>query len=314
MLSAASILLIVYAVIILVALGGNLLVMSFAAPNDTLGYWPFGRLYCQLWICFDITCTTASILNLSAIALHRFLHIIHPLIYVRLQEAKNIIVIIFVWLISAIIGFTQIILELVQRDGGSDGGNVKYNDSQPRCELRLKPLYALSSFMCSFVIPAVMMEHGKTMRTQFQQAANSCVTLDACEGIQNNSNVGFFCDRIFATFRCCYRNNLIVSERVKPKNTSSQLCVTDQKARLTLGVIMGTFLICWLPFFIVNVIRSFLPALISDMQFKLGYANSTANPIIYTILNRNFRIAFKKILFDDVLCSSRDAYLNGSCG
>ncbi|EJW79618.1 hypothetical protein WUBG_09474 [Wuchereria bancrofti] len=156
--------------------------MSFAAPNDTLGYWPFGRLYCQLWICFDITCTTASILNLSAIALHRFLHIIHPLIYVRRdeagiwkslvyavvrngvalfvtvrEEAKNIIVIIFVWLISAIIGFTQIILELVQRDGGSDGGNVKYNDSQPRCELRLKPLYALSSFMCSFVIPAVMM-------------------------------------------------------------------------------------------------------------------------------------------------------------
>ncbi|KAK6111634.1 7 transmembrane receptor (rhodopsin family) protein [Brugia pahangi] len=354
MLSAANILLIVYAVIILVALGGNLLVcvavycdrilrrqqenlflvslavsdllisllvMSFAAPNDILGYWPFGHLYCQLWICFDITCTTASILNLSAIALHRFLHISRPLVYVR--RRKVFIVIIFVWLISAIIGFTQIILESAQRDGG----NIKYNDSQPRCELRLKPLYALGSSMCSFVIPAAMMillytrlylfarEHAKTMRIQLQQAANFSVTLDACEGIQNNSNVGFFCERIFATCRRCHRNNLIVSERVKPQNTSSQFCVTDQKARLTLGVIMGTFLMCWLPFFIVNVIRSFLPALISDMQFKavtwLGYANSTANPIIYTILNRDFRIAFKKILFDDVLCSSRDVCLNG---
>uniref|UniRef100_A0A5S6PKE3 G-protein coupled receptors family 1 profile domain-containing protein n=1 Tax=Brugia malayi TaxID=6279 RepID=A0A5S6PKE3_BRUMA len=357
MLSAASILLIVYAVIILIALGGNLLVcvavycdrilrrqqenlflvslavsdllisllvMSFAASNDILGYWPFGHLYCQLWICFDITCTTASILNLSAIALHRFLHISRPLVYVR--RRKVFIVIIFVWLISAIIGFTQIILESAQRNGG----NVKYNDSQPRCELRLKPLYALGSSMCSFVIPAAMMillytrlylfarEHAKTMRIQLQQAANFSVTLDACEGIQNNSNVGFFCERIFATCRRCHRNNLIVSERVKSKNTSSQFCVTDRKARLTLGVIMGTFLICWLPFFIVNVIRSFLPALISDMQFKavtwLGYANSTANPIIYTILNRDFRIAFKKILFDDVLCSSRDVCLNGNCG
>uniref|UniRef100_A0A0R3S7G6 G_PROTEIN_RECEP_F1_2 domain-containing protein n=1 Tax=Elaeophora elaphi TaxID=1147741 RepID=A0A0R3S7G6_9BILA len=127
---------------------------------------------------------------------------------------------------------------------------------------------------------------------------------------------------------CFHRNNdPATSERVKPKNASSQLCITDQKARLdlfveletlTLGVIMGTFLVCWLPFFIVNVIRSFLPALISEVQFKavtwLGYANSTANPIIYTILNRDFRIAFKKILFNNVLCSSRDACLNGGCG
>uniref|UniRef100_A8PPV5 Dopamine receptor, putative n=1 Tax=Brugia malayi TaxID=6279 RepID=A8PPV5_BRUMA len=69
--------------------------------------------------------------------------------------------------------------------------------SQPRCELRLKPLYALGSSMCSFVIPAAMMillytrlylfarEHAKTMRIQLQQAANFSVTLDACEGIQN---------------------------------------------------------------------------------------------------------------------------------
>ncbi|EFO19753.2 hypothetical protein LOAG_08738 [Loa loa] len=73
-----------------------------------------------------------------------------------------------------------------------------------------------------------------------------------------------------------------------------------------------------MPFFIVNVIRSFLPTLISDVQFKavtwLGYANSTANPIICAILNRDFRTAFKKILFDNVLCSSRDACLSGSCG
>ncbi|VDK54537.1 unnamed protein product, partial [Gongylonema pulchrum] len=71
--------------------------------------------------------------------------------------------------------------------------------------------------------------------------------------------------------------------------------------RLTLGVIMGTFLICWLPFFIVNIIRSFFPGRVSDVQFVavtwLGYANSTANPIIYTILNKDFRTAFKRILF-----------------
>ncbi|VDK65987.1 unnamed protein product [Onchocerca ochengi] len=359
-LSAASILLLVYAAIILVALGGNLLVciavfcdrilrrqqenlflvslavsdllisllvMLFAAANDTLGYWPFGRLYCQIWICFDITCTTASILNLSAIALHRFLYISRPLVYVRKYKVKPLltggightvfvivqskfwfllndnydalcctcrmyegfrrrkicIVIAFVWLISAIIGFTQIILELAQRDEGNGERNetdgTEYDDSYPRCELRLKPFYALGSSMCSFVIPAAMMvllytrlylfarKHAKIMRIQLQQTANFAVAPNAYEGIRNNANAEFY-DRILAMCHCCHKSDPVVSERIKPKNTSSQLCITDQKARLTLGVIMGTFLICWLPFFIVNVIRSFLPDLISDVQFK----------------------------------------------
>uniref|UniRef100_A0A0N4U4W6 G_PROTEIN_RECEP_F1_2 domain-containing protein n=1 Tax=Dracunculus medinensis TaxID=318479 RepID=A0A0N4U4W6_DRAME len=74
-----------------------------------------------------------------------------------------------------------------------------------------------------------------------------------------------------------------------------------------LGVIMGTFLICWLPFFIVNVLRSFIPDSISRLQFQavtwLGYANSTANPFIYSILNRDFRNAFKRILSHLFFCS-----------
>uniref|UniRef100_A0A1I7V5E4 G_PROTEIN_RECEP_F1_2 domain-containing protein n=1 Tax=Loa loa TaxID=7209 RepID=A0A1I7V5E4_LOALO len=166
------------------------------------------------------------------------------------RRRKICIVIAFVWLISAIIGSTQIILELVQRDEGIDDRNevdeTKYNNSHPRCELRLKPFYALGSSMCSFVIPAAMMvllytrlylfarKHAKIMRIQVQQAANFAVTLNACEGIRNNTNVGFFYDRIFAMCRCCHRNDPIVLERIKSKNVSSKLCITDQKARSNL--------------------------------------------------------------------------------
>ncbi|VDN00749.1 unnamed protein product [Thelazia callipaeda] len=345
--------LLIYAAIIFVALGGNLLVciailydrnlrrqhenlflvslavsdllvsvlvMSFAAANDILGYWPFGRLYCQLWICFDITCTTASILNLCAIALHRFLYISRPLVYVR--RRKICIVIIFVWLISASIGCTQIILELAQRHEESNKANestyINYDSSQLICELRLKPLYALGSSMCSFFTPATMMvllytrlylfarKHAKLMRTQLEQTSNFAVIPVTAETIQQNASTGFMQKFIICN---CHRNDSVVSKRAKSKNLLSQVSVNDQKARFTLGVIMGTFLVCWLPFFIVNVVRSFSPGLISEPQFEavtwLGYANSTANPIIYTILNRDFRITFKKILFDNILGSSR---------
>ena len=85
--------------------------------------------------------------------------------------------------------------------------------------------------------------------------------------------------------------------------------VSDQKARITLGVIMGTFLFCWLPFFVVNILKSFAPDLVPLWLFQavtwLGYANSTANPIIYSIFNRDFRRAFKKILLSLCRCCRR---------
>uniref|UniRef100_A0AC34G8U1 G-protein coupled receptors family 1 profile domain-containing protein n=1 Tax=Panagrolaimus sp. ES5 TaxID=591445 RepID=A0AC34G8U1_9BILA len=52
------------------------------------------------------------------------------------------------------------------------------------------------------------------------------------------------------------------------KRNNSGRSLSDQKARLTLGVIMGTFLICWLPFFIVNIWRSLNPTLFSQRVFQ----------------------------------------------
>jgi len=76
--------------------------------------------------------------------------------------------------------------------------------------------------------------------------------------------------------------------------------VNDHKARITIGVIMGIFLCCWLPFFVVNVVRANCLDCVSKRLFIaltwLGYANSCANPIIYGILSRDFRKAFHRIL------------------
>jgi dopamine D1-like receptor len=55
------------------------LVMTFAVVNDLLGYWMFGAQFCDTWIAFDVMCSTASILNLCAISLDRYIHIKDPL-------------------------------------------------------------------------------------------------------------------------------------------------------------------------------------------------------------------------------------------
>ncbi|CAB0044249.1 unnamed protein product [Trichogramma brassicae] len=76
----------------------------------------------------------------------------------------------------------------------------------------------------------------------------------------------------------------------------------EQKASTTLGIIMSAFVICWLPFFILALVRIFLddPSLIPDELSSaciwLGYCNSLLNPIIYVTLNRDFRKPFRAIL------------------
>lgn len=73
----------------------------------------------------------------------------------------------------------------------------------------------------------------------------------------------------------------------------------EKRATLILGLIMGSFIACWLPFFIMYIlgpVTSF-PAIAFDLAFWLGYMNSAFNPVIYTIFNKDFRRAFRKILF-----------------
>lgn len=77
----------------------------------------------------------------------------------------------------------------------------------------------------------------------------------------------------------------------------------ERRATLILGLIMASFILAWLPFFVLYVLEALcrsacdIGATGFAIAFWLGYCNSALNPIIYTIFNRDFRRAFRKILF-----------------
>lgn len=76
----------------------------------------------------------------------------------------------------------------------------------------------------------------------------------------------------------------------------------EKRATLILGLIMGSFIACWLPFFFLYILVPLCPnCVIPDtafaLAFWLGYMNSALNPAIYTIFNKDFRRAFRRILF-----------------
>ncbi|KAL3254054.1 hypothetical protein MRX96_054345 [Rhipicephalus microplus] len=76
----------------------------------------------------------------------------------------------------------------------------------------------------------------------------------------------------------------------------------ERRATMILGLIMAAFILAWLPFFVLYVLgalckRCDISGTVFAVAFWLGYCNSAVNPIIYTIFNRDFRKAFRKILF-----------------
>ncbi len=81
----------------------------------------------------------------------------------------------------------------------------------------------------------------------------------------------------------------------------------ERKAAKTLGVIMSCFILCWLPFFLMQIFFAtckdcYLTSLLENSVLVTiltwsGYLNSLLNPVIYTIFSPDYRFAFKKILF-----------------
>ncbi|CAH1728618.1 unnamed protein product [Chironomus riparius] len=76
----------------------------------------------------------------------------------------------------------------------------------------------------------------------------------------------------------------------------------EKRATLILGLIMGSFIACWLPFFFLYILTPAcptceIPSWAFALAFWLGYMNSALNPAIYTIFNKDFRRAFRRILF-----------------
>ncbi|XP_052424158.1 alpha-2B adrenergic receptor isoform X2 [Carassius gibelio] len=102
------------------------------------------------------------------------------------------------------------------------------------------------------------------------------------------------------------KGSQLASSNMKPAGTPSSrrkaMIVREKRFTFVLAVVIGVFVVCWFPFFFSYSLQAIcpeackLPEPLFKFFFWIGYCNSALNPLIYTIFNRDFRKAFKKIL------------------
>ncbi|KAM6984880.1 alpha-2B adrenergic receptor [Aplochiton taeniatus] len=91
-----------------------------------------------------------------------------------------------------------------------------------------------------------------------------------------------------------------------PMSRRKAMVNREKRFTFVLAVVIGVFVVCWFPFFFSYSLQAVcpesctLPEPLFKFFFWIGYCNSCLNPVIYTIFNKDFRKAFKKILCRDI--------------
>lgn len=126
----------------------GLVIMPFSLANEMMGYWYFGKVWCDLWKAIDVLLCTASILSICLISLDRYWSITRAITYSRNRTPKRAaLMIAAVWFLSAIICVPPLI----------GWKNPLPVSEYPLCLLSDDIGYVLYSTMGSFYIPCVIM-------------------------------------------------------------------------------------------------------------------------------------------------------------
>ncbi|XP_041985287.1 octopamine receptor Oamb [Aricia agestis] len=134
----------------------GLAVLPFSATREVFKVWIFGSIWCSVWLAVDVWMCTASILNLCAISLDRYVAVTRPMSYPSIMSKKRAkILIAGVWVLSFVICFPPLVGWKDSKP--EDEPEIEHPPCPWMCELTNDPGYVVYSACGSFYIPMLVM-------------------------------------------------------------------------------------------------------------------------------------------------------------
>ena len=243
-------------------------VMPFSMIRSIESCWYFGDLFCKVHSCCDIMLCTTSIFHLCFISVDRYYAVCDPLHYVTKITISLVGVFLFIsWSIPIFFAFGLVFSEL-NIIGAEDF--VAAIDCTGLCVLIFNKLWGVLASFIAFFLPGMVM-------------------------------VGIYI-HIFTVARK-HAKQIGTGSMMKHVGSESKMKAstkTESKATKTLSIVMGVFVLCWLPFFVLTITDPFInfttPEDLYNVFLWLGYFNSAFNPIIYGMFYPWFRKALRTIV------------------
>ncbi|XP_061452775.1 5-hydroxytryptamine receptor 1D [Rhineura floridana] len=284
----------------------SILVMPVSIAYTVSHIWTFGQIMCDIWLSSDITCCTASILHLCVIALDRYWAITDALEYTKRRTASRAaLMIAVVWVISICISMPPLFWR-----------QAKAQEEMVHCAVNTDQIsYTIYSTCGAFYIPTMLLIilygriyvaarsrilkppslYGKRFTTAHlitgSAGSSLCsISSNLHEGHSHSSSSPVFINHV----RIKVADSALERKRIS--------AARERKATKTLGIILGAFIFCWLPFFVVSLVlpicrdACWSHPILLDIFTWLGYLNSLINPVIYTAFNEDFKQAFQKMI------------------
>lgn len=227
-------------------------VLPFSATMEVLGFWAFGRAFCDVWAAVDVLCCTASILSLCTISVDRYVGVRHSLKYPAIMtERKAAAILALLWAVALVVSVGPLL-----------GWKEPVPPDERFCGITEEAGYAVFSSLCSFYLPMAVivvmycrvyvvarsttrsLEAG--VKRERYKASSDVVLRIHCRGAGSSAGPASAPGAHGAlrgtkghhAFRSSLSVRLLKFSR-------------EKKAAKTLAIVVGVFVLCWFPFFFV---------------------------------------------------------------